>query len=71
MSRRPSILVPQSERAHYVAQVQSVQPNGPYLLGGWSLGGIVAFEMAQQLQRQGQTVALLAMLEGGQAGRTS
>lgn len=49
--------------AHYVAQVRSVQPHGPYLLGGWSLGGTIAFEMAQQFQREGQTVALLALLD--------
>ncbi|HEY0738045.1 MAG TPA: amino acid adenylation domain-containing protein [Herpetosiphonaceae bacterium] len=39
--------------ARYVTALRSVQPEGPYLLGGWSLGGIVAFEMAQQLRAQG------------------
>ena len=33
-----------------------VQPGGPYALGGWSFGGIVAFEMARQLLDQGQAV---------------
>src|SRR5205823_2243155 len=47
----------------YVAALQAVQPVGPYLLGGWSFGGVVAFEMAQQLHAQGQTVALLALLD--------
>ena len=47
--------------AHYVAAIQTVQ--GPYFLGGWSLGGVVAFEMAQQLQKQGQEVALLAIID--------
>jgi thioesterase domain-containing protein len=49
--------------AHYIEEMRSVQPEGPYLLGGWSFGGVVAFEMAQQLQRGNQAVALLAMLD--------
>jgi thioesterase domain-containing protein/acyl carrier protein len=49
--------------AEYLDAIRAVQPHGPYLLGGWSMGGIVAFEMAQQLQRQGQPVALLALLD--------
>ncbi|HEX7956811.1 MAG TPA: thioesterase domain-containing protein, partial [Pyrinomonadaceae bacterium] len=49
--------------AHYVEAVRTVQPEGPYLLGGWSMGGAVAFEMARQLQEQGQAVALLALLD--------
>jgi thioesterase domain-containing protein len=47
----------------YVEQVRSIQPEGPYLLGGWSLGGAVAFEMARELRRQGQEVALLVLLD--------
>ena len=47
----------------YVEQVRAVQPEGPYLLGGWSLGGAVAFEMARELRRQGQEVSLLALLD--------
>jgi thioesterase domain-containing protein/acyl carrier protein len=35
--------------AHYVAAVRQVQPSGPYRLGGWSLGGLIAFEMARQI----------------------
>jgi myxalamid-type polyketide synthase MxaE and MxaD len=46
-----------------IAELRSIQPQGPYLLGGWSLGGIVAFEMAQQLQKQGEKVALLALFD--------
>jgi thioesterase domain-containing protein len=49
--------------AHYVKVMRQVQPNGPYRLGGWSYGGVVAFEMAQQLQRQGEEVDLLALLD--------
>ena len=54
--------------AHYVAQVRTVQPAGPYLLGGWSLGGVVAFEMAHQLQAQGQAVSLLALIDAPAPG---
>ncbi|NJL23647.1 MAG: hypothetical protein HC895_27210 [Leptolyngbyaceae cyanobacterium SM1_3_5] len=49
--------------AFYVQAIQTVQPNGPYLIGGWSFGGLVAFEMAQQLTQANQTVALLAILD--------
>src|SRR6266536_3530341 len=49
--------------ARYLDAVRTVQPSGPYRLSGWSTGGIVAFEMAQQLRRQGEEVALLALLD--------
>lgn len=49
--------------AHYLTALRAVQPYGPYLLGGWSLGGVIAFEMAQQLHRQGEPVALLALID--------
>ena len=49
--------------AEYVASIRSVQPEGPYRLGGYSAGGVVAFEMAHQLRRQGEEVAVLAFLD--------
>jgi len=49
--------------AAYVAAVRDVQPRGPYLLGGWSMGGTVAQEMARRLHADGEHVALLAMLD--------
>jgi amino acid adenylation domain-containing protein len=49
--------------ACYVEALRAIQPQGPYFLGGWSLGGNVAFEMAQQLFAQGQQVALLALID--------
>ncbi|MHC5738118.1 non-ribosomal peptide synthetase [Nostoc sp.] len=49
--------------AHYIEALRRVQPKGPYFLGGWSFGGWVAFEMAQQLQKSGEEVALLAVLD--------
>lgn len=49
--------------AHYIDEIRSLQPDGPYLIGGYSYGGTVAFEMARQLEGQGQRVALLAILD--------
>jgi amino acid adenylation domain-containing protein len=49
--------------AHYLDQLCAVQREGPYFLGGWSFGGVVAFELAQQLRRKGQSVALLAVFD--------
>ena len=51
--------------AYYIKAVQAVQDQGPYLLAGWSFGGLVAFEMAQQLQAQGQKVSFLGLLDTG------
>jgi thioesterase domain-containing protein len=49
--------------ARCIEELKSIQPRGPCLLGGWSLGGIVAFEMAQQLRKQGETVSLLVLFD--------
>ncbi|HYX14919.1 MAG TPA: amino acid adenylation domain-containing protein [Nostoc sp.] len=49
--------------SRYIEALRSVQPKGPYFIGGWSFGGWVAFEMAQQLQNSGEEVALLAVLD--------
>jgi amino acid adenylation domain-containing protein len=49
--------------ALYLEEIRTVQPEGPYFLGGYCTGGTIAFEMAQQLQAQGQQVALLALIE--------
>ena len=47
----------------YVAAVRTIQPEGPYLLCGWSFGGLMAFEMARQLYQQKQHVSLLALFD--------
>ncbi len=58
----------------YLSELRAVQPQGPYHLGGWSLGGTIALEMAQQLRAQGEQVEVLvlidtfASLSEGQAG---
>lgn len=48
---------------HYLKEIQTVQPQGPYFLGGYCMGGTIALEMAQQLHAQGEKVALLALME--------
>ncbi len=47
----------------YLREIREVQPRGPYFLGGYCLGGTVAYEMAQLLHAQGETVAMVAMLD--------
>ena len=49
--------------ADYIQDIRHIQPEGPYFLGGECIGGIVAFEMAQQLQAQGQKIATLILLD--------
>ncbi|MFE2102597.1 alpha/beta fold hydrolase, partial [Streptomyces sp. NPDC059468] len=51
----------------YVNQVQDAQPSGPYYLLGWSFGGTLAHAMAAELQRRGEEVALLALLDSAPA----
>ena len=51
--------------AHYVQEIQTVQPEGPYHLASWSLGVIIAYEMAQQFNAIGEEVAFLGMLDQG------
>jgi amino acid adenylation domain-containing protein len=47
----------------YIADIQEVQPTGPYYLGGRCFGAFVAYEMAQQLTAKGETVALLVLMD--------
>lgn len=56
--QRPTV---EQMAAHYVAEMRKVQPKGPYFIGGYCFGGLVAFEMARILQQQGEQPALLAL----------
>ncbi len=47
----------------YLAAIREVAPSGPYRLGGWSLGGVIAFEMARQLEAAGETVEPLLLID--------
>jgi thioesterase domain-containing protein len=49
--------------ANYIQEIRTVQPHGPYFIGGHSLGGIIVFEIALQLYNQGEKVALLAIFD--------
>jgi amino acid adenylation domain-containing protein len=49
--------------AEHVAAIREVQPHGPYYLVSWSFGGVVAYEMAVQLEAAGETVAFVGMLD--------
>ena len=49
--------------ALYVNEIRKVQPHGPYFLGGYCGGGTIAYEAAQQLQADGERVALLALFD--------
>ena len=49
--------------AHYVHEARQAQPHGPYRLVGHSLGGVIAYEMAQQFAAQGQSVEFLGLLD--------
>jgi thioesterase domain-containing protein/acyl carrier protein len=49
--------------SHYVSEIRKYQPQGPYHLGGLCAGGVIAFEMARQLEQAGQSVGLLALME--------
>jgi thioesterase domain-containing protein len=61
-SRKPRVEIkPLASR--YLEEVRKVQPEGPYFLCGLCAGGVVAFEMAQQLKARGDEVAFLALLD--------
>ena len=49
--------------AHYLEEIRTVQPRGPYYLGGYCFGGNVAYEMARQLAERGESIGLLALFE--------
>jgi thioesterase domain-containing protein len=67
--RRPEPL-PTSMREmaeDYADQIRRVQPAGPYHLFGWSLGGNIAFAIAEELQRRGEQIGLLVILDSNLA----
>jgi len=61
--KRPRLETLEEMAAHYIKEIRSVQPQGPYFLGGYSLGGLIAYEMAQQLSAKGDEVAMVALLD--------
>jgi acetoacetyl-CoA synthetase len=55
--------------ADYIGHIRRLQPHGPYAVGGYSFGGLVAYEIAQQLCRAGETVELLTLIDTHVHGR--
>lgn len=58
----PHMTLPEAA-ADYIAELRQVQPVGPYMLGGFSGGGLTAWEMARQLEAAGEVVSLLVLLD--------
>jgi len=58
----PHLTLPEAA-ADYIAEMRQVQPKGPYMLGGFSGGGLTAWEMARQLKEAGEEVSLLVLLD--------
>ncbi|MDZ8110116.1 MAG: amino acid adenylation domain-containing protein [Nostoc sp. DedQUE12a] len=54
--------------AHYIQEIKTFQPHGPYFLGGYSFGGAVAFEMARQLHEKGEEIGILIILDSCRPG---
>ncbi|HJW10248.1 MAG TPA: condensation domain-containing protein, partial [Albitalea sp.] len=53
---------------HHIGKIRRVQPHGPYLLGGLCAGGVIAYEIARQLQQQGESIAMLALIDAADVG---
>lgn len=60
--QKPPLRRVEEMAAHYIREMRTIQPEGPYYLLGASFGGLVIFEMAHQLLAEGEKVALMAML---------
>ncbi|MBD2041189.1 non-ribosomal peptide synthetase [Microcoleus sp. FACHB-672] len=56
--------------SHYLKEIRTIQPTGPYYLAGESFGGLVAFEMGQQLRAAGERVELVALFDTRFPGET-
>jgi thioesterase domain-containing protein len=54
---------------YYLEEIRKVQPHGPYLLGGFSFGGPVSYEIARRLHAAGEKIALLALFEPANPGK--
>jgi len=57
----------QDMAAHYVAEIRKIRPHGPYLLGGLCAGGVLAFEMARQLEIEDEEARLVAVFDAADA----
>src|SRR5439155_10785008 len=62
MDGRPEFPTIKEMAAHYVSDLRKFRSRGPYLLGGYCFGGVVALEMARQLRAQGESVPLVTLV---------
>jgi thioesterase domain-containing protein/acyl carrier protein len=60
---RPPLDRLEAMASHYIDIMRDVQPTGPYLIGGWSFGAMVAYEMARLLEARGEKVGMVALLD--------
>ena len=49
--------------AHHIEKMRTVQPHGPYIIGGMCAGGVIAYEIARQLQSHGETIGMVALID--------
>lgn len=63
LDRLPEHLSVEQRATRYVELVRQISPSGPYQLAGWSFGGALAYETAWQLQREGESIEMLAMID--------
>jgi len=59
----PPLTTIEDMAALYTKEIRRAQPHGPYFLGGYCMGGTLAFEVAQRLQKDGEQIALLALFD--------
>jgi amino acid adenylation domain-containing protein len=65
----PPVVSVETLALEYHALIRGIQPHGPYFLGGFSIGGPLAFEVAQRLQREGEDIGLIVLLDSKLPGR--
>jgi len=54
--------------ANYIEKIKTIQDRGPYFIAGWSIGGTIAFEMANQLERIGEKIGFLSLIDSPPPG---
>jgi amino acid adenylation domain-containing protein len=68
--KRPCLTTVEEMAERYLKEIRRAQPQGPYRLGGYSFGGLVAYEMAQRLQAEGEDIELLALFDAYGPGKS-
>jgi amino acid adenylation domain-containing protein len=62
-TNRASLVSIEAMASYYIQEIRALQPHGPYFVGGFSAGGLVAYEMARQLHEAGERVPFLALFD--------